>query len=75
MSFVAYGQTECGGIATTTWPDEKNGGHCGSPFGCTLLKLADVPELDYYADKGKGEIMVKGSHVAQGYFKVCVRSK
>ncbi|VDN59562.1 unnamed protein product [Dracunculus medinensis] len=65
----AYGQTECGGIATTTWPDEKNGGHCGSPFGCTLLKLADVPELDYYADKGKGEIMVKGSHVAQGYFK------
>lgn len=59
-------------MITTTWPDEKEGNHCGSPFGCTLLKLADVPELDYYADKGKGEIMVKGPHVTQGYFKVCI---
>uniref|UniRef100_A0A9J2P5Q8 Long-chain-fatty-acid--CoA ligase n=1 Tax=Ascaris lumbricoides TaxID=6252 RepID=A0A9J2P5Q8_ASCLU len=64
-----YGQTECTGLVTSTWPGDFVGGHCGGPSTCTLLKLADVPELQYYASQGKGEVMIKGPHCTAGYFK------
>uniref|UniRef100_A0A915AGU2 Long-chain-fatty-acid--CoA ligase n=1 Tax=Parascaris univalens TaxID=6257 RepID=A0A915AGU2_PARUN len=64
-----YGQTECTGLVTSTWPGDFVGGHCGGPATCTLLKLADVPELQYYASQGKGEVMIKGPHCTTGYFK------
>lgn len=44
-----YGQTECTAMATCSWPGELKGGHCGGPASCTLLKLADVPDLNYFA--------------------------
>ena len=31
-------------------------GHVGGPAPCTLIKLADVPELNYYAKDRKGEV-------------------
>lgn len=68
--FTAYGQTECTAIATITWLTDNTAGHCGGPATCTVLKLADVPEMNYYASEGKGEIVVKGPNNTQGYFKV-----
>lgn len=44
-----YGQTECTAMATTTWPGDATGGHCGGPAVCTNIKLEDVPELNYFA--------------------------
>ena len=44
-----YGQTECTAMATVTWPGDYEGGHCGGPAVCTLLKLEDVPEMNYFA--------------------------
>lgn len=64
-----YGQTECTAIATFTWLSDPTGGHCGAPAPCTLLKLGDVPDLNYYAKDGKGEIRIKGPCVTKGYYK------
>jgi len=33
------------------------------------MKLVDVPEKNYFAKDGKGEICVKGSNVFIGYYK------
>lgn len=43
--------------------------HVGPPVACNLVKLADVPEMEYYVSSNQGEICVKGSNVFQGYFK------
>ncbi|KAL6727718.1 hypothetical protein Aduo_009571 [Ancylostoma duodenale] len=65
----AYGQTECTAMATITWPGDWTGGHCGGVAPCCNIKLADVPELNYFAKDGKGEIMVRGPSVTKGYYK------
>lgn len=44
-----YGQTESTAMATCTYPGEYFGGHCGGPAVCSTIKLADVPDLNYYA--------------------------
>lgn len=31
-------------------------GHCGPPLPCNVVKLVDVPEMDYYAKDNKGEV-------------------
>lgn len=31
-------------------------GHVGCPLPCAKVKLVDVPEMDYYAEDGKGEV-------------------
>lgn len=49
MVVEGYGQTECTAIASFTWPNEIMGGHCGGVAPCSILKLGDVPELEYYA--------------------------
>lgn len=59
-------------LVTSSWPNDTKSVHGGAPAGCTLLKLIDVPELNYYSNEGKGEIMVKGPHVTKGYFKVWI---
>lgn len=35
----------------------------------TLLQLVDVPEMEYYASQGQGEVCVQGANVFKGYFK------
>ncbi|CAJ0941491.1 unnamed protein product, partial [Mesorhabditis belari] len=67
--FEGYGQTECTALATNTWPGEFEGGHTGGPAPCTLIKLEDVPELNYFAAERKGEVLIKGPHVTTGYYK------
>ncbi|UYV81718.1 hypothetical protein LAZ67_20002116 [Cordylochernes scorpioides] len=64
-----YGQTECTCPCTLTFPGDYHTDHVGPPLPCCSIKLADVPEMEYWASKGKGEICVKGPIVFQGYFK------
>lgn len=37
--------------------------------GILMFQLVDVPEMEYYATQGQGEICVKGSNVFKGYYK------
>jgi long-chain acyl-CoA synthetase len=64
-----YGQTETTALATGTWPGDCTGGHVGGPASCSLIKLADVEELQCYAKDKKGEICVKGPSITKGYYK------
>jgi len=34
-----------------------------------MIKLVDVPEKNYYANKGKGEVCAKGHNIFKGYYK------
>lgn len=65
----AYGQTEsCTGISSTL-PFDSTPGHVGPPLPCNLMKLVDVPELEYYAKNDQGEVCIKGLNVFKGYYK------
>ncbi|XP_015758915.1 PREDICTED: long-chain-fatty-acid--CoA ligase 1-like [Acropora digitifera] len=44
-----------------------NLGHVGPPLPCNKIKLVDVPDMDYYAKDGKGEICMYGPNVCKGY--------
>uniref|UniRef100_A0A8C9ZRC2 Long-chain-fatty-acid--CoA ligase n=1 Tax=Sander lucioperca TaxID=283035 RepID=A0A8C9ZRC2_SANLU len=67
--YEGYGQTECTAGCTMTMPGEWNAGHVGAPLPCNSLKLVDVPEMNYLAANGEGEVCVKGPNVFQGYLK------
>uniref|UniRef100_A0AAX7VIS1 Long-chain-fatty-acid--CoA ligase n=1 Tax=Astatotilapia calliptera TaxID=8154 RepID=A0AAX7VIS1_ASTCA len=67
--YEAYGQTECTAGCTFTTPGDWTQGHVGAPLPCNLIKLVDVPEKNYFASKGEGEICVKGPNVFKGYLK------
>lgn len=64
-----YGQTECTAPITLSIQGDMKTEHVGPPVACNLVKLADVPEMEYYASSNQGEICVKGSNIFQGYFK------
>ncbi|GMS93212.1 hypothetical protein PENTCL1PPCAC_15387, partial [Pristionchus entomophagus] len=64
-----YGQTETAALAVATWPGDAEGGHCGGPVSSTLIKLSDVPEMNYFAAEGRGEVCIKGPAVTKGYYK------
>lgn len=70
LIFEGYGQTEATAVVTMTLPQEYTSGHVGGPLRSSLLKLVDVPESEYYAKDGKGEICVKGPSVTSGYYKL-----
>uniref|UniRef100_A0A8C5H0M7 Long-chain-fatty-acid--CoA ligase n=1 Tax=Gouania willdenowi TaxID=441366 RepID=A0A8C5H0M7_GOUWI len=67
--YEAYGQTECTAGCTYTTPGDWTPGHVGAPLPCNLIKLVDVPEKNYFASKGEGEVCVKGPNVFKGYLK------
>lgn len=64
-----YGQTECSAAATATVPGDYMSGHVGVPLTCNLVKLVDVPDMNYFANKDQGEVCYKGPNVFQGYYK------
>ncbi|XP_033743143.1 long-chain-fatty-acid--CoA ligase 1-like [Pecten maximus] len=64
-----YGQTEAAAGITFNVPGETEAGHVGCPLPCNLVKVVDVPEMDYFAADGKGEICAKGDNVFVGYYK------
>uniref|UniRef100_A0A8C8DRX6 Long-chain-fatty-acid--CoA ligase n=1 Tax=Oryzias sinensis TaxID=183150 RepID=A0A8C8DRX6_9TELE len=67
--YEGYGQTECTGGCTITVPGDWSEGHVGPPLPCNIIKLMDVPEMNYYAVNGEGEVCVKGPNVFKGYLK------
>ncbi|XP_023279127.1 long-chain-fatty-acid--CoA ligase 1-like isoform X1 [Seriola lalandi dorsalis] len=67
--YEGYGQTECTAGCTMTVPGDWTAGHVGAPLPCNFVKLVDVPEMNYLAVNGEGEVCVKGSNVFKGYLK------
>ncbi|XP_024050044.1 long-chain-fatty-acid--CoA ligase 1 isoform X1 [Terrapene carolina triunguis] len=67
--YEGYGQTECTAGCSLTIPGDWTAGHVGAPMPCSLLKLVDVEEMNYFAVQGEGEVCVKGPNVFQGYLK------
>ncbi|CAG0882553.1 unnamed protein product [Cyprideis torosa] len=63
-----YGQTECVAPATLTLQGDSVPEHVGPPLPCCQIKLVDVPDMQYYASAGHGEICIRGSSVFQGYY-------
>ncbi|XP_013395507.1 long-chain-fatty-acid--CoA ligase 1 isoform X1 [Lingula anatina] len=64
-----YGQTESSAGMSCTLPGDFVGGQVGPPIPCNDIKLVDVPEMEYYARDGKGEVCCRGANVMMGYFK------
>lgn len=67
--YEGYGQTECTAGCTMTMPGDWSAGHVGAPLPCNSVKLVDVPEMNYLAVNGEGEVCVKGPNVFKGYLK------
>uniref|UniRef100_A0A8D3CK26 Long-chain-fatty-acid--CoA ligase n=1 Tax=Scophthalmus maximus TaxID=52904 RepID=A0A8D3CK26_SCOMX len=67
--YEGYGQTECTAGCTMNLPGDWSAGHVGAPLPCNSIKLVDVPEMNYLAVNGEGEVCVKGANVFQGYLK------
>lgn len=73
-----YGQTECAAVACLQMPMDTSLGAVGGPLVCTKVKLVDVPDMNYFASQGKGEIVLKvsfhsfarirGKREKKGYF-------
>lgn len=64
-----YGQTECVAPCTLTLNGDAVAGHVGPPLPCCSIKLVDVPDMEYFAADGYGEVCVKGLNVCSGYLK------
>ncbi|KAM8878967.1 long-chain-fatty-acid--CoA ligase 1a isoform 2-T3 [Spinachia spinachia] len=67
--YEGYGQTECTAGCSMSMPGDWTAGHVGPPLPCNAIKLLDVPEMNYLAANGEGEVCVKGPNVFQGYLK------
>lgn len=55
-----YGQTENCGVATMSLYGDTVPGHVGVPAPGVHVKLNDVPDMNYNAAEGKGEVSVWG---------------
>lgn len=67
-----YGQTENSASASISILGDPEIGHIGCPLPSVMIKLRDVPEMNYTTkDKPypRGEICVKGAPVFKGYYK------
>lgn len=42
---------------------DSNPGHVGIPVPAIQIKLEDIPDMDYKADKNGGEVCIKGATV------------
>ncbi|KAJ2778452.1 long-chain fatty acid-CoA ligase [Coemansia javaensis] len=62
-----YGMTEASGLLSVQLPDDPSFNNVGAPCPSVEMKLVDVPEANYYARDGKGEIWVRGPSVFRGY--------
>ncbi|NWR87842.1 ACSL1 ligase, partial [Furnarius figulus] len=67
--YEGYGQTECTAGCSLSLAGDWTAGHVGAPMPCSIIKLVDVPEMNYLAAKGEGEVCVKGPNVFCGYLK------
>ncbi|XP_076436077.1 long-chain-fatty-acid--CoA ligase 4-like isoform X2 [Babylonia areolata] len=73
-----YGLTETCGAGTVSEATDLSLGHVGQPLTCSEFRLRDWPEGGYTAgDKPhpRGEILVGGGNIAQGYYKLEQQTK
>jgi len=63
--------TETAATISVTLPSDPNVGHVGPPVPNCEVKLRDVPELGYLStdEEPRGELLVRGPCVFQGYYK------
>ena len=61
-----YGQTENCGVATMSLYGDTVPGHVGVPAPGVHVKLNDVPDMNYNASEGKGEVSVSWGRDADG---------
>ncbi|KRX18083.1 Long-chain-fatty-acid--CoA ligase 5 [Trichinella nelsoni] len=64
-----YGQTECVAAACLTLEGDHVAGHVGPPSPSCIIKLVDVPDMNYFAKNNQGEVCIKGPNVFHGYYK------
>lgn len=69
LIFEGYGQTECTAGCTFSMPGDWSAGHVGAPLPCAMVKLTDIPEMNYFAKNGEGEICIRGHSVFRGYLR------
>ncbi|KAM4579142.1 long-chain-fatty-acid--CoA ligase 1 [Fundulus diaphanus] len=69
MICEGYGQTECTGGCTFSLIGDSSTGHVGAPLPCAMVKVVDIPEMNYFAKNGEGEICIRGPSVFKGYLK------
>ncbi len=67
--YEGYGQTEGTAGLTFTFPFDTDVGHVGTVLPCAHIKLRDVPDMNYLASNGEGEVCFKGPCMTQGYYK------
>ncbi|XP_072165679.1 long-chain-fatty-acid--CoA ligase 6-like [Diadema setosum] len=70
-----YGQTETTAVVTLGLPGDLSPGHVGSVIPSVEMKLVDVPDMNYFAKDGKGEICSRGSTIFIGYLKDEAKTK
>ena len=63
-----YGQTECI-VSSISFPMDMRADSVGPPLTSALIKLVDIPEMNYWCAEGRGEILVKGPSITCGYYK------
>lgn len=54
---------------TLTLQGDARPDHVGPPLACCDIKLIDVPEMQYFAASGQGEVCIRGTNVTKGYYK------
>jgi long-chain acyl-CoA synthetase len=64
-----YGQTECCGISTCQTLGDSSTGNIGVPLNCNMIKLVDVPDMQYFSKDNVGELCIKGANVFKGYYR------
>ncbi|KAF9131551.1 Long chain acyl-CoA synthetase 7 peroxisomal [Mortierella sp. 14UC] len=70
--YEGYGQTEQAAGLTMSYRGDLTTGQVGPPQLCVEVKLKDLPAMNYTSqDKPfpRGEIMLRGNSVFQGYYK------
>ncbi|KAJ1862479.1 long-chain fatty acid-CoA ligase [Coemansia sp. RSA 2703] len=62
-----YGLTEASGLVSVQLPDDPTFNNVGAPCPSVEMKLVDVPEANYFARNGQGEVWVRGPSIFKGY--------
>ncbi|KAJ1954911.1 long-chain fatty acid-CoA ligase [Dipsacomyces acuminosporus] len=62
-----FGMTEMSGLVSVQLPTDASLGNVGPPAPHVEVKLVDVPEANYFAKNGQGEIWLRGPSVFKGY--------
>lgn len=73
-----YGLTETTGAGTVQTVDDISTGRAGPPLACCQIRLRDWPDGGYSCRDQpcpRGEVLIGGNNVTQGYFKMPDKTK